>query len=67
MRTATIDHQDDAFHVAVHENGRVVALRSGSYREVIRYATGQGVPRGRVTLTPQAQEAALATCFGGTA
>ena len=66
MKTATIDHAEGTFHVTVTEDGRVVALRSGSYQDVVRYATTQGAPRQHVTLTAAAQTAALAACFGGT-
>lgn len=67
MRTATIDYDKGVFHVEITEGGRVVALRSGTYRDVIQATREAGVARTNVTLSPTAQDAALSACFGGPA
>ena len=62
--TATIDYRDGRFYVAVYRDGRRVDYRHGTYLEVVCHATRSGVPRAAVTLTPAAQDAAAAICWG---
>ena len=63
--TATIDYRAGRFYVAVYRDGRRIDYRHGTYLEVVCHATRSGVPRGEVTLTPAAQDAAMALCWGG--
>lgn len=63
--TATIDYRDRRFYVEVHDGGRRIEYRVGSYLEVVTFATRAGVPRSEVSLTPAAQSAAMALCWGG--